>query len=284
MNRMRSMQLRPFLEILVMRLEQDYDSAAAAIMVIATVAVAALNPFMPRFVYNFIVPGVILVGGTPPYVSVMLKTNVLFDSFILSIAGALALFFRSVSFGAVAELSDGTMSGLVTMPGGRRAVFVSIVMSGTVVPYLLAAIPVAVAISLTAGIGTVSDFLFVIGVNFLPMMGLLTVTLGSGMITRRSGASMAYGVAYLLVLLAGVAVSFESGNGPMVLIMSMFVPSYAMNGAAVSVISGTVVNPVLLLQPGIEALGVGVLLAAGMIVNTAMLYALYHHWSKRADI
>lgn len=270
--------------MLTMRIEQDYDSAFAAFLVVVTVVMATYNPFIPLFrtpglplplpVYPTTV--IAQVAGMVPF----FMQNILFDSFVLSIAAALALFFRNISYGAVAEIRDGTMANFILLPGGRKAAFVSIVISSSVIPYLLSSLAVMFALSLSHYTLYWPYLLLILGLNYLSMMGLTAVTLLSGLLTRKPSHSVGYGLGYLLFTLIIVVSAFTSTS--MAYFAGLFAPSFSANVIVVSVLNGRLLDPILYVSGSRSLLAVGVVLAEGVIFNIAVFYLLYYYWMRKA--
>ena len=257
-----------------MRLEQDYDSMVAAVLVVCLIASAAFNPFQPIFNSLYLRPVSrffpLLLRSQLPFLPFYpaFRVSVVFDSFFISIGFALSLIFRNISFGAVAEIQNGTMAGFVVMPGGRKAAFISVIISGAVLPYLLSAVSIAVAIYLSGATAGLSGYLLAVGVNLLPVMGLAAVTLGAGAVTGRSITSFGLGVIYVLLLALGAAVLLSGRNAAVLQLMGFFIPSYAVLVALSS-------DGGLLLIAG--------LLISGLVFNGAMLYLAYYYWVRLAD-
>lgn len=274
--------IREFVEMLIMRIEQDYDSAIAALLVVVTVVMATYNPFIPSF--PILPPGLLLLSPTDiGHVTGMVsffRQNVLFDSFVLSMASALILFFRNMSYGAVAEIQDGTMANFVLLPGGRRAAFISIVISSAVIPYLLSSLAVLFALSLSHSGLYWPYLLLILGLNFLSMLGLTAVTLWSGLLTRKPSYSIGYGLAYLVMILVSAVSVFSSPD--MAYFAGLFAPSLSANAFVVTAVNGTLLSPVLSVSGSRSLAAVGGVLAEGAVFNIAVLYLLYSYWMRKA--
>lgn len=276
----RRSSIREFIEMLTMRIEQDYDSPFAALLVVVTVVMATYNPFIPSFAVRIYLPVSTPFIGQVTGMVPFFQQNVLFDSFVLSVAAALVLFFRNISYGAVAEIQDGTMANFILLPGGRKSALVSIVISSSVIPYLLSSLAVMFALSLTRSGLYWPYLLLILGLNYLSMMGLTAVTLLSGLLTGKPSHSVGYGLAYLAFTLTCAVSALSSSS--MAYVAGLFAPSFAANALVVSVLKGTLLNPVLAMDATRSLVPVGEVLAEGVIFNIALFYLLYSYWMRRA--
>lgn len=266
--------------MLVMRLEQDYDSAVAGILVILVLLLAFVNPFSPILQVG---PSLGLSPGPVyPYQESFFRLNLFFNSFVIGISAALVLFFRNTSFGIVREIEDGTMAGFVLMPGGRRAVFFSALISGVVIPYLLFCIPVLIEMSVSgASIPAYSALLLALA-NFMPMLGLAAVVLWSGTVTRSSLNSFGYGASYLILAIATLVAAAGFPGSSVIYLASIFLPPLAADEAMIGSIHATVLHPAILLQQRVDLVPFEMLIA-GSFFNIATIYLLYYHWTRKAS-
>ena len=285
MERTRTQALRDFVEILVMRLEMDYDSLASAVLILVVISLGAVNPFLP--VFSSVPPPVIslpviTVLQAPDPIQRFFELNTVFDSFILSGFAALALLFKNLSFGAVGDIRDGTMSTLILMPGGRKAVFSSVIVSSALLPYLVFSIPVLTAMALSDNSPSPADALLIVGFNFLAVMGLASVTLWTGIITRSPARSFGYGMSYLVVSLLPVLLALRNDSVQPLLMSALLTPSLSASAY------------VLLSDPAIRFTSLPtasdymtptliVMLVAGLVFNTLIFYLLYYYWTRRAS-
>ena len=285
MERTRTQALRDFVEILVMRLEMDYDSLASAVLILVVISLGAVNPFLPVFnsvPLPVISPPVLTVIQAPDPIQRFFELNTVFDSFILSGFAALALLFKNLSFGAVGDIRDGTMSTLILMPGGRKAVFSSIIVSSALLPYLVFSIPVLTAMALSANSPSPADALLIVGFNFLAVMGLASVTLWTGVITRSPARSFGYGMSYLVVSLLPVLLALHNDSVQPLFVSALLTPSLSASAyvlLSVPAISYPSLSPPLdYMTPTLI-----VMLVAGLVFNTLIFYLLYYYWTRRAS-
>ncbi len=272
-----------------MRLETDYDSFSAAILIVIIVILGAFNPFLPIFYPSGITSSPPVITNLPLiYVQsrfqYFFELNLMLESFVLGAAAALALYFKNLVFGAVAELQNGTAAGLTLMPGGRKAVFASIFLSAAVVPYLLYVVPALAVIYISGNEMPLPYSLLLIGFNFIPVLGLTSVTLATGLISRRQSLSLGLGLAYLSFGILLTALSFATQNQLMILLSALFDPSSASNASLSTGVGVWGARPVFWLSyvPPAAPFFLAVLLT-GLIFNTLLFYLLYFYWTRKAS-
>lgn len=281
--------LRDFVETIVMRLEMDYDSLASALLVVIVISLGAVNPFLP--VFNSAPSPIVHLP-----ISAALQTadpfrrffelNAVFDSFIFSGCAALALLFKNLSFGAVGDIRDGTMSTIVLMPGGRKAAFSSIFVSSSLIPYLVFTAPVLTAMTLSTNPPSAPYVLAIVGLNFLAVMGLTAVTLWTGIITRSPARSFGYGMSYLVLSLLLVLLALYYDNVQPLFVSTLLTPSLSADAYVF------MIDPALRYATGLPSLSPPPsymtpttieMIVAGIVFNTVIFYLLYYYWTRRAS-
>lgn len=278
----KSQPLNEFLQVLIMRLEEDYDSFTAVLLVFIAVIMGVFNPFLQSAATLYPATSLQVLTVQPPrLVTSFIGANFLLDTFVLSMAAASALLFRNASFGAVEGVRGGSMALIASMPSGRRNMLISVIVSSALIPYAAFALPSIAVLymegySLTA-LAAVSAVLL----NILPVLGLTSVILLSGTATRNPPFSAGCGLAYATCIFGGYISLTSSWNTALSYTVGALAPSLAITAATSYSSQGVFLTP--FAQAGQVTAFTLIIAAIGITFNLLLLYVLYYYWTRVAS-
>lgn len=236
-------------------------------------------------------PGLGLVGpaSVSPSIIGFMNLDSMYFSFALTALGMLIFVYKVIVFDFAANIEQGIETSYLMLPVRRSRLLVPVVLAGMILPYCIASATLYYALYLGQFHYTSIDALYMLLLNFLPLMFICAISLLAAMTTRSSlvTLSVALLTSFLLVILVGFTPEFAAKAHSML-------PYYLLGLIFPAGSAYTYYNSLGLSYPG-PTIQYGASLASfysalpwmalgAAIIDTALMALVFWYWGHRFQI